>query len=129
MLVRGPPLGGVCCVGAWPSPWWGVLCWCAPPAHFGACCVGVWPLTWCGVLCWRLARLLVGRAALLCGPPHGGACCAGAWPPSGWGMLCCCPSAAVVVRGVVVLGLGCRRVCRLAAGVIGFGLVVLVVVF
>ena len=32
------------------------------------------------------------------------------------------------MRGVVVLGLGCRRVCSLAAGVAGFGLVVLVVV-
>ena len=44
-------------------------------------------------------------------------------------VLCCCLSARVVVRGVVVLGLGCRCVCRLAAGVVGFGLVVLVVVF
>ena len=71
---------------------------------------------------------MVGRAALLRGFPHGGACCAGAWPPSWWGVPCWCLSAAVVVRGVVVLGLSCRRVCRLWAGV-GFGLVVLVVVF
>ena len=44
-------------------------------------------------------------------------------------MLCWCLSAAVVVRGVLVLGLGCRRVCCLAAGVVRFGLVVLAVVF
>ena len=30
---------------------------------------------------------------------------------------------------MVVLGLDCRRVCRLAAGVVGLGLEVLVVVF
>ena len=44
-------------------------------------------------------------------------------------VLCCCLSAGVVVRGVVVLGLGSSRVCRLAAGVAGLGMVVLVVVF
>ena len=44
-------------------------------------------------------------------------------------VLCCCLSAGVVVRGVVVLGLGCRRVCYLTAGDVWFGLVVLVVVF
>ena len=80
------------------------------------------------MLCSRAAHRIVVRAALLRGPPRGGVCSAGAWPPSSWGTLCWCLSAAVVVRGVVVLGLGCRRVCRLGAGV-GFGLVVLVVVF
>ena len=44
-------------------------------------------------------------------------------------VLCCCLSAGVVLRGVVVLSLGCRRVCRVAAGIVGFQLVVLVVVF
>ena len=97
--------------------------------HGGACRVAVWPLPWGGVLCWCVARRMVGRAALLCGPPHGGACCAGAWPPSWWGMLCCCLSITVVVRGVVVPGFDCCRVRRLAAGDVGFGLVVPVVVF
>ena len=81
------------------------------------------------MLCWYAARRMVGRAALFCGPPHGGTCCAGAWLPPWWGVLCWCLSAAVVVPGVVVPGLGCHRVCRLAAGVVGLGLVVLVVVF
>ena len=52
---------------------------------------------------------MVGRAALAGGPPHGRACCARAWPPSWWGVLCWCLPAAVVVRGLVVFGLGCRR--------------------
>ena len=83
----------------------------------------------------------VGRAASVCGPSRGGVRCAGVrpaawtavllfvWPPSWWGMLCWCPSAAGVVHGVVMLGLGCCGVCRLAPGVVGLGLVVLVVVF
>ena len=116
VLVRGPPHGRACCVGARP-----------PPTEGHA--VSVCGLSHGGELCWRVARLMVGRAALLCGPPNGGGCCAGARPPSWWGVLCCCLPAAVVVRGVVVLGLGCRRVCRLAAGAAGVGLVVLVVVF
>ena len=37
-------------------------------------------------------------------------------------MLCWCLSAAVVVRGVVVLGLGCRHLCRLLAIMVGFAL-------
>ena len=130
---------GWCCAGAWPPSWWGLLRWCVAPRMVGravlvrasrplwGCCVGVCPLPrW--VLCSRAAHRIVVRAALLRGPPRGGACFAGAWPPSWWGTLCWCLSAAVVVRGVVVLGLGCRRVSRLGAGV-GFRLVVLVVVF
>ena len=103
VLVRGPPLNGVCCVGAWPLPWWGVLCLCAPPAHCRACSVAVWPLQWWGVLCWRVtpnvrpscivvwphsllgvlcrcvAPLTVGRALLLPVPRGGCAQCGGAW--------------------------------------------------
>ena len=78
---------------------------------------------WWGVPCWRVARLMVGRAALLWGPPHGGACCVGALPASWWCVLCWYLPAAVVVRGVVVLGLGCC-LCRQATGVVVFGLVV-----
>ena len=80
VLLRGPPHGGACCVGACPPPRWGVLCWCVAPP-------------------------MVGRAALVCGPPLGGACCVGVWPPSWWGVLCSCPSAAVGAwcGGVVVV--------------------------
>ena len=63
VLLRCPPHGAACCVGACPPPWWGVLCWCVAPP-------------------------IVGRAALLCACPHGGARCVGAWPPSWWGVLC-----------------------------------------
>ena len=98
VLVRGPPHGGACCVGACPPPSLGVLCWCVPPPDRGVCCVA-------------------------CGAPHGGACCVGAWPHSWWGVLCWCPSAAVVVCGVVCLawvvvvcsvGCGCGYVACLA---------------
>ena len=68
-LVRGPPEGRACCVGA------------PPPKKKGACCVGVWPLPRWGMLCWCVARLMVGRAAILSGPPHGGACFVAACPP------------------------------------------------
>ena len=85
------------------------MCRCAPPP-------------WWGVLCWRVARLMVRRAALLWGPSYGGACCVGASRASMWGLRCWCLPASVVVRGVVVLGLGCRHLCRLRTGVVGFGL-------
>ena len=130
---------GWCCAGSWPPSWWGLLRWCvAPPMVGHAVLVRASRPLW-GVLCRCVVPPKVG-AALACGPPHcrhaallrgpprGGACPAGAWPPSCWGTLCWCLSAAVVVRGVVVVGLGCRRVCHLGAGV-GFGLVVLVVLF
>ena len=236
VLVRGPPLGGVFCVGAWPPPMvgravlmtaprplWAVLCWClAPPKvgravlacsppHGRPCCFVVWPPSWWGVLCWCVAPLMVGRAVLMpvrrggcawcggaglglsscvvpggqrrwvrvggaCGdvlagfvcsvlssppygrrlrvgvvggwvvvvvvliawrglvlrwcaahlmvgqsvlvraPPHGGACCVGLWSPSWWGVLCWWPSAAVLGRGVVVFGLGCRRLYGCGCG-------------
>ena len=116
VLLRGAWCGGVvvaCWVAvavllfAWPGL---VLYWCVPPpplfgravlvrapTHGGACCVGVSP-----------SSPVVGRAALVCGPPHGGVCCVGAWLPSRWGVLFWCLSAAVVVCGLVVFGLGCR---------------------
>ena len=82
-----------------------VLYWCVPPPPpVGACCVCACPPP------------MVGHAALVCGPPHGRACCFGAWPPSWWGVLCWCPSAAVVVRGVVVFGLDCCRLLGCDSG-------------
>ena len=94
VLVRAPPHGGACCVGVWPPPCRGVLCWfvlpllvhllvgravlvraplmvaravsvCAPPPRGGACCVGLWPPSWWGVLRWCLAPLSVGCAVLV----------------------------------------------------------------
>ena len=76
-----------------------------------------------------MARLMVGCAALVCGAPSWWGVLCWCLAPLMVGRLCCCLLAVVVVRGEVVLGLGCCRVCRLAAGIVGFGLVVLVVVF
>ena len=56
------------------------------PPHGRACCVGVWPSSWWGVLCWCVAPLVVGRAVLVPACRRGGA----------W-------------FGLVVFGLGCRR--------------------
>ena len=92
VLVRGPPHGWACCVGACPPPWGGVLCRCVSDPRGGACCVGACPPPWWGVLC-------------RCVPdPRGGACCVGARPPSQWGVPCRCLPAAVVVWGS-----GCRH--------------------
>ena len=112
VLARAPPpLGGASCVGARPPPWWCPMCRCVPLSMV------------------RRAVLARGSphgrgAALLWGNPHGGACCVGALAASWWGLLSWCTRAAVVVRGLVVLGLGCPRLCRLTTGVVGFGLVV-----
>ena len=81
-----------------PPPWWGVMCRCVLPP-------------------------MVGGAVLARGPPHGRPCCVVVGSPSWLGVLCCCLPATVLVRGVVVLGLGCR-LCRLVTGVVKFGLVV-----
>ena len=68
----------------------------------------------CGCGC--VDRLAGVGSVLVGGRPHGGACCVGAWPPSWWGVPCWCPSAAVVVRGVVVFRLGCRRLLGCGCG-------------
>ena len=102
----GPPHGGACCVvvrcdvlagvlccgGAWPPVWWGVLRW-------GAVCCVVLPC----VLWWCVALLMVGCAALgcgvlccvalcvvvLCDPPHGWACVVGLCWPVVFPLWCC----------------------------------------
>ena len=56
VLVRGPPHGWACCVGA------------CPPPHGRARCVGVCPPPWWGVLRWFVVPLLVGRAVLVRAP-------------------------------------------------------------
>ena len=68
---------------------------------------------------------MVGRDVSVSAPPDGWACCVGAWPASWWGVLCSCLPAAVVLRGVLVLSLGCCRLCSVLTGIIRFGLVVL----
>ena len=66
-LVRGPPLGGACCFGAWPPFHWGVLCWWPPAAVvvFGLGCRHLSGRLGLRLSCW------LGR----------GWCCAGACPP------------------------------------------------
>ena len=76
-----------------------------------------------GVMCRCVLPPMVGCAVLACGPPHGRACCVIVGPSSWSGVRCWCLPATVVVREVVVLGLGCC-LCRLVTGVIGFGSVV-----
>ena len=117
------PSWGWCCVGVWR------------PLMVGPFCAGAWSPQWWGVLCRCVLLAMVGRAVLAPGAPHGRACFVVVRGPSWWVVLCWCVAhlllgravwcllAALVVRGVVVLGLGCR-LCRLATSVVGFGLVV-----
>ena len=76
VLVRGPPLGGACCVGAWPLSCWGVLCGCPPAAVvvFGLGCRHLLGGLWLWLCCWL----------------GWGWCCAGACPPPCWGVPCLC---------------------------------------
>ena len=84
-LVRGPPLGRACRVGA------------CPPRSL---CV-VWGVVICSVGCGRVC--VVGFAGvgvvLVCAPTPVGACRVRAWPPPWWGVLC--RRVRVSVRGVV----------------------------
>ena len=72
-LVRGPPHGRACCVGARPPATLGRAVSLCGPFHGGACCAGVWPASWSAVLRCCVALLMLGRAVLVRGPPHGGA--------------------------------------------------------
>ena len=82
VLVRGPPLGGACCVGVWPASWLDVLCLCVARRHGPACCVGAGPAAvvqravpvrgappQSNVLLWCIS-CLVGRAVPVCFPPR-----------------------------------------------------------
>ena len=127
VVVRDTPDGVACFGGAWPSSWWGVLCWCvAPlmvcpalvvrfprhcgsccggthPCHGGACCGGVWLPSWWGPLSWYLAPLIVGSAVLVLTPPHCGAFCVAVWPASMWGVLWWCVALLMVGCALLVL--------------------------
>ena len=129
----------LCCDQGVPD----ALCWCAVASArwCWAWVVIIWSAcrrAWFGLALWyygqhhaRLVLLIRRRRRLLWVSVLG-------WPWSAVALwphlcclrvLCCCLSTGMVVCGVVVLGLGCRRVCRLAAGLVWFRLVVLVVVF
>ena len=84
-LVRGPPLGRACRVGACPPRSW---------------CV-VWGVVICSVGCGRGCVVGLARVGvvLVCAPSPVGACRVCAWPPPGWGVLC--RRVRVSVRGVV----------------------------
>ena len=103
-LVCGPPHGGVCCGGVRRPRWWCVVWWClAPVVVVCWVAVAVVLFAWPGLVsCWCVALPLLGRAVFVRGLLHGGACC-----------VCVCPAPclphAVVMRGLVVFGLGCRR--------------------
>ena len=84
VLVRGPPLCGACCFGAWPPCRSGVLCWWPPAAVvvLGLGCrwvvAAVVLLAWPGLLlCWCVPPPLLGRVVFVRAPPLGGECCVG----------------------------------------------------
>ena len=79
-LVRGPPHGRACCVGARPPPTVGRVVSVCGPSHGGGC-ARVRPTAWSSVLLCCVAPLVVGRVVPVRGPPHGGARCIGACPP------------------------------------------------
>ena len=84
-LVRGPPPGRACRVGACPPRSW---------------CV-VWGVVICSVGCGRGCVVGLARVGvvLVCAPSPVGACRVCAWPPPWWGVLC--RRVRVSVRGVV----------------------------
>ena len=96
-LVRGPPHGRACCVGARPPPTVGRAVSLCGPSHGGACCAGVWPASCSAVLHCCVAPLKVGRSVRVCGPPHGGACFFAACLPRGLRVVWWCLAWAVVV--------------------------------
>ena len=112
-----PPHGGACCVGAWPSSWWGVLCCFLAPLMVGRAVLVRGPPPWRGALWWCMAPLMVGRAVVVLGPPHGGACCVGAWPPSWWCVLWWCLAPFMLERTVLVCGPPHVGGCLVGAGV------------
>ena len=87
VLVRAPPLGGACCVGAWPPSCCGVLCWC-PPAEvvvFGFGCRRLLGGLWLVLCCWLSPGWCCAGAPPP--PPHVGSFCVCVWPTLGGG--CC----------------------------------------
>ena len=118
VLVCGPPLGGACCVGAYPPRWWCVvwlcLAWVVVVCWVGCGCGCVFLVAGVNAVLVRAppplfgravfvrAPPMVGRALLVCAPPHRGACCIGLWPPSWWGVLCWCVAPLLVGRAVLV---------------------------
>ena len=59
VLVRGPPHGWACCVGACPPLRGAVLYQCVSNPRGGACCVGAWPPSRWGVPCRCLPAAVV----------------------------------------------------------------------
>ena len=96
-LVRGPPHGRACCVGACPPPTVGRAVSVCGPSHGEACCAGLGPASWSAVLrccvtlpcrgrlSWCVPPLMVGSALLLPVCRGGCAWCGGAW----LGLLSC----------------------------------------
>ena len=58
-FVLGLPLGGVCCGGVWPPPWWGVLCRCV-----WVSVAGVLAASLLGLFCWFVVVPATLRPAL-----------------------------------------------------------------
>ena len=103
--VRGPPHGSAYCVGAYPPPRWGVLCWCVAPSMVGCAALVCGPPV-AGACCGGACPSHGGACCVGVSPPRGAACCVGLCPPPWWGVLCWC--VAPLLLGRAVLLAACR---------------------
>ena len=119
LLVRGPPHGGACSVGACPPPWWGVLRWFVAPLMVGRALLVRGPCmveravlvpvgrgrgAWCGGVWLGLSSSVGLWLRLYCLPRPGWCSAVACPPPPCWGMLCLFVAPLMVGCAVLVCG-------------------------